>query len=224
MKAAFRLRSALLFLICTVFLGAAPVEAQVKISELPALGGAPAALDLIPMVDVSANTTKSMTVGNLLGGTLGTAAYTAASDYQPLDLDLTALAALTGTNTIYYRSSPNTWTAVTLGTGLDFTGGTLSASGAGLGDFSSNTASSIDSELVLFSGTGGKTGKRASQTGRPLLTAGVLSVGNINAASEVTGTLPVGNGGTGATSLVDLLTLGNAHDRELRGHGRGDFQ
>src|SRR6188768_796113 len=47
------------------------------------------------------------------------------SGYQPLDADLTALAALTGTNTIYYRSAANTWTAVTIGTGLSFTGGTL---------------------------------------------------------------------------------------------------
>jgi len=45
--------------------------------------------------------------------------------YQPLDGDLTALAALGGTNTIYYRSAANTWTAVTVGTGLSFSGGTL---------------------------------------------------------------------------------------------------
>lgn len=48
------------------------------------------------------------------------------SGKQPLDADLTALAALTGTNTIYYRSAANTWTAVTLDSSLSFTGGTLS--------------------------------------------------------------------------------------------------
>src|SRR5262249_38522458 len=47
--------------------------------------------------------------------------------YQPLDGDLTALAATTGTNTIYYRSGTSTWTAVTVGTGLLFTAGTLNA-------------------------------------------------------------------------------------------------
>ena len=61
------------------------------------------------------------------------------------------------------------------------------------GDFSSNTSSSMDNEIVLFSGTGGKTGKRSTQTGRPLLTSGVLSTSNINLASEVTGTLADGN-------------------------------
>lgn len=50
---------------------------------------------------------------------------------QALDADLTALAALSGTNNIYYRSAANTWTSVTIGTGLDFTGGTLSATGGG---------------------------------------------------------------------------------------------
>jgi hypothetical protein len=53
----------------------------------------------------------------------------AATTYQPLDADLTALAALTGTNNIYYRSAADTWSSVTIGTGLTFTGGTLAASG-----------------------------------------------------------------------------------------------
>jgi hypothetical protein len=53
----------------------------------------------------------------------------AATTYQPLDGNLTALAALTGTNNIYYRSAANTWSSVTIGTGLTFTGGTLAASG-----------------------------------------------------------------------------------------------
>ena len=48
--------------------------------------------------------------------------------------------------------------------------------GAGTGDFSSNTATSVDNEVVLFSGSGGKTGKRATGTGFAFLTDGVLSV------------------------------------------------
>ncbi|KKW92686.1 hypothetical protein [Sphingobium chungbukense] len=41
--------------------------------------------------------------------------------------DLAALEALSGTNTIYYRSGANTWTAVTIGANLSFSGGTLDA-------------------------------------------------------------------------------------------------
>jgi hypothetical protein len=44
---------------------------------------------------------------------------------------------------------------------------------------SSNTATSVDSEVVLFSGTGGKTIKRATGTGVAHLTSGVLSASNI---------------------------------------------
>jgi len=49
-----------------------------------------------------------------------------AGNYQPLDGDLTAIAALAGTNVIYYRSAVDTWTAVTISTGLSFSGGALS--------------------------------------------------------------------------------------------------
>lgn len=41
--------------------------------------------------------------------------------------DLAALEALSGTNTIYYRSGADTWSSVTIGAGLTFSGGTLSA-------------------------------------------------------------------------------------------------
>ena len=47
--------------------------------------------------------------------------------------------------------------------------------GSGLGDFSSNTATSVDSELVLFSSTTGKLGKRASMTGLVKAVSGVAS-------------------------------------------------
>jgi len=45
----------------------------------------------------------------------------------------------------------------------------------GTGDLTSNTAVSVDSEIILFSGTLGKTAKRATTTGILKGTAGVLS-------------------------------------------------
>ncbi len=48
------------------------------------------------------------------------------------------------------------------------------ASAAGVGDASTNTASSVDSEVALFSGTGGKTLKRATGSGIATLSSGVL--------------------------------------------------
>lgn len=55
------------------------------------------------------------------------------TNVQAFNADLSALAALSGTNTMYYRSAANTWTAVTVGGGLTFTGGTLAAAGGGGG-------------------------------------------------------------------------------------------
>lgn len=47
------------------------------------------------------------------------------TNVQAWDADLDAIAALSGTNTIYYRSAANTWTAVTISNDLLFSGGTL---------------------------------------------------------------------------------------------------
>ncbi len=92
--------------------------------------------------------------------------------------------------------------------------GDKGADGAGTGDFSSNTASSVDSEIVLFSGTGGKTGKRATTTGLLKAASGVLS-------AAVAGTdyynpggtdVAVADGGTGSSTaagaLVNLTAAG----------------
>ena len=67
--------------------------------------------------------------------------YVTGGPYQPLDGDLTALAALAGTNVIYYRSAADTWSAVTVSTGLSFSSGTLSCtvSIAGLAPLASPT-------------------------------------------------------------------------------------
>lgn len=69
--------------------------------------------------------------------------------------DLAALEALSGTNTIYYRSAANTWTAVTIGSNLTFSGGTLSASAgttysAGSGLTLAGTVFAVDAALVPF--------------------------------------------------------------------------
>lgn len=55
---------------------------------------------------------------------------TAVAGKQPLDGDLTSLSALTGTNTIYYRSATDIWSPVTF-SGLTFSGGVLTSSAGG---------------------------------------------------------------------------------------------
>lgn len=62
-------------------------------------------------------------------GGVGGAPAVDLSGVQPLDADLTAISSLTGTNVIYYRSGVDAWSAVNVGTGLTFSGGTLAATG-----------------------------------------------------------------------------------------------
>lgn len=85
---------------------------------------------------------------------------------------------------------------------------TLVTGVGGGGDFSSNTATSVDGEIVLFSGAGGKTGKRATTTGILKGTSGVLS-------AAVAGTdyynpggtdVAVADGGTGASNASGART------------------
>jgi microcystin-dependent protein len=78
-------------------------------------------------------------------------------------------------------------------------------------------ASAVDSEVALFSSTGGKQLKRATGTGFAKLTSGVLSAASsVALASDVSGTLSIGNGGTGQTtkaaafdSLSPMTTSGD---------------
>jgi hypothetical protein len=88
------------------------------------------------------------------------------------------------------------------------------AAPAGGGDVS-GPASSVDSEVALFSLTTGKLLKAATGTGVAHLTSGVLSVSQVNLASEVTGDLPLANLAP-ATAASRLLGRGDS--------GAGDFQ
>jgi hypothetical protein len=95
----------------------------------PALTGNPTA----PTPTAGDNDTSIATTAFVTG-----AISTATAAYQPLDADLTSLAAAAGTNTIYYRSAANTWSPVVVSTGLAFSGGNLTATAAGGGNVSNS--------------------------------------------------------------------------------------
>lgn len=69
--------------------------------------------------------------------------------------------------------------------GSGSTGWVAVAGGGAGGDASTNTSTSVDSEVALFSGTGGKTIKRATGSGLATLTSGVLSTTTPPAGSLV---------------------------------------
>lgn len=91
--------------------------------------------------------------------------------------DLASLEAASGTNTIYYRSAADTWSPVTIGSGLAFSGGTLSTSGVG-------TVTSVS--VVTANGVSGSV---ANPTTTPAitLTLGAITPTSVAASSTVTG-------------------------------------
>lgn len=114
---------------------------------------------------------------------------------------------------------------ISLGSGLSMSGTTLSATGSGSGDVS-GPASSVNNNVVFFDGTTGKLIKDSglalsgSNTGDVTLSGTpdyitisgqTITRGQIDLATDVTGTLPVANGGTGITALgTNVATsLGN---------------
>lgn len=138
---------------------------------------------------------------------------------QAFDADLSAIAALTGTNTIYYRSAASTWTAVTTGGGVTFSGGVISlgaitptsvaASGTVAG---SNLSGTNTGDQTSVSGNAGTA--TALATGRTLAITGDLTWTSptFNGSSNVTaaGTLATVNsnvGSFGSSTLVPVVTL-----------------
>lgn len=85
-----------------------------------------------------------------------------------VDGDLTALAALSGTNTIYYRSASNTWTAVTIGSNLLFSSGTLNAVASGsttlTGDVTGTGGSTFATTIAANAVTNAKLATMAANT------------------------------------------------------------
>ena len=105
------------------------------------------------------------------------------------------------------------WSLIgTAGQGIRVNAGGTALEGYALssGDASTNTASSIDSEVAVFSGTAGKTLKRATGSGLAKLTSGVLSVATAatDYAPATTGSaiLKASSGGfAAATANTDYL-------------------
>lgn len=113
--------------------------------------------------------------------------------YQPLDGDLTSLAALSGTDTIYYRSAANTWSAVTIGANLTFSGGTLSAaSGGGSYDILTDPNWNTLGDLIVGTGSG---------------TAAILSVGGDNRILMADSAQPAGMKWATSGQVITALGL-----------------
>jgi hypothetical protein len=111
---------------------------------------------------------------------IATTAYVKANlaNYQPLDADLTSIAGYGGTGTWLYRSGTDTWSPVTIGSGLTFTAGTLAATGGGGG---TATVTAPQGRLTLT-------------TGMPVMTASVSGATTIYYSAYVGNLVPIYDG------------------------------
>jgi phage-related tail fiber protein len=185
---------------------------------------------------VTAGTYRSVTVNAKGLVTAGTNPTTLAgygiTDAQPLDADLTAIAALAGTSGILRKTAANTWSLDTA-TYLTSAVTTISFGSTGLTP-NTGTAGAVTVAGTLVAANGG-TGQSsyavgdilyasaattlakltAVATGNVLISGGVTTApswGKVGLTTHVSGTLPIANGGTGiATAPTNgQLLIGNA--------------
>ncbi|AIT81221.1 hypothetical protein [Novosphingobium pentaromativorans] len=175
-----------------------------------------------------------------LGLTIGT-------NVQAWDADLDALSALSGTNTIYYRSGAGAWSAVSMGSDLSFSGGTLSlAAGTGSGSLARATRPQFTDTIGVGtapSASGSGVSFPATQspstdpntlddyeegTWTPTVTAGSGSISSYSATGTYTKigrmvfcsvTITITANGTGAVSVKFTLPFSIAGG-DYVGHGR----
>ena len=165
----------------------------------------------------------------------GVAPATVLSDIaaQPLDADLTSLAAAAATNAIYYRSAANTWSTVTIGSNLSFASGTLDLTASPTATTPSpgdNDTSVATTAFVTAAVVAGGVGAWTAWT--PTITAGSGTITSYTitraryqqAGKTITAhfDFTITNAGTGAGTLLVSLPVtasasggGNAFGREV---------
>jgi hypothetical protein len=141
-----------------------------------------------------------------------TGLQTALDGKQAGDADLTALAALTGTNTIYYRSGVDTWTAVTIGSGLTFSGGTLASTGGGGGSVATDTIWNAKGDLAVASGADAASRLAVGSNGKVPVADSGATVG-----------IDWYNPFASAVALGDLVTGGSSYGTGAGGAASANF-
>lgn len=137
--------------------------------------------------------------GSSLWGTLASAGIAASNHAHAID-DLSDVVITTPSSGQVIKYNGTNW--------INDTDATASG---GSGDVTSNTATSVDSELALFSGTGGKTIKRATTTGILKGTSGVLSAATAG-TDYSEGTAALATGILKSTTTTGALTIATAGD------------
>lgn len=172
-------------------------------------------------------------ITSLTGDVAATGPGAAASTIQPgaitnakvnaaAAIDYAKLAALTINKAVVSSGTGVITTATTSTTELNYLVGVSSLVQTQLDAKIAGPAASVDSEIMLYSGTTGKLAKRSTLSGVVKLTTGVVSTSAVDlATAEVTGTLPIARGGTGQvtaqTALDGLLPVQTGNNGKVLG-------
>lgn len=202
-------------------------------AELTALAGLTSAADALPYFTGSGTagtTTLTSTARTLLDDTSTSAMRTTlglaiGTDVQAFDADLSALAALSGTNTIYYRSAANTWSPVTFGSVFGFSGGAITITDAELLALAGLTSAA--DALPYFTGSGTASTTTLTAFARTLLddttsTAALATLGGAPSASPTFTGTPVAPTPSADTSTTQLATTAFVVGQQQRAVFRAD--
>ena len=168
--------------------GTAPVTSVTATSPVASSGGTTPAISLSSGYGDTQNPYASKTANYVLAAPNGSAGTPSFRALVAADIPALSYAPQTSGTSILYGNGSGGFSNVTVGTGLTFSSGTLSATGGGTGTVTSVNVS------------GGTTGLTTS--GGPVTTSGTITLA---------GTLGVANGGTGVTSTPTngQLLIGN---------------
>ena len=163
--------------------------------------------------EVTVDTTKDTVVvhdGTQVGG-YPLARESALANYQPLDGDLTAIAALSGTTGLVKKTAANTYTLDTATYLTEITSGQVTTA-LGFTPYDAANPSNYLSTVNLTSNVTGTLPVANGGTGATTLTGYVkgdgtsaLTASSTIPTSDLSGTIGVANGGTGAATLTGYV-------------------